>query len=230
MKIILYFFMLFLSVTSFSTYAAFILNGTRYVYNEGDNNISMQISNESNKTYGGQVWIDNISMPKNYIGFVAIPSFFKVEGNKNQIIRVMKIGDNLPKNKESIFWLNVQEIPPIDKNSEQNAIVLAVNTKVKLIYRPKSLAKERLNAERNIKIKNNNNKLIIENPTPYYFAISEIKINNKAISLSKKISNEISLFSPYSEISLGNFKSENDVKFKIEAIDDYGATNTYEIK
>ena len=39
--------------------AAFVLNGTRFIYEEGKKNISFEVTNNAEKTYGGQVWIDN---------------------------------------------------------------------------------------------------------------------------------------------------------------------------
>lgn len=39
--------------------AAFVLNGTRFIYEEGKKNTSFTVTNEADKTYGGQVWIDN---------------------------------------------------------------------------------------------------------------------------------------------------------------------------
>ncbi|HBC0040406.1 TPA: fimbria/pilus periplasmic chaperone, partial [Salmonella enterica] len=40
--------------------AAFVLNGTRYIFEEGKKNISFEVKNESDRNYGGQVWIDNV--------------------------------------------------------------------------------------------------------------------------------------------------------------------------
>ncbi|WP_305464154.1 fimbrial chaperone [Photobacterium leiognathi] len=166
--------LLFMSIfISYPSFAAFILNGTRYIYNENDKNISITINNESKETYGGQVWVDNINKSDNSVSFIAIPSFFKVNGNDNQIIRIMKTSEALPKDKESIFWLNVQEIPPKSKDKKSNTIVVAINTKVKLIYRPDNLSIKRLNAEKRIKLINENGNYYLENPTPYYFAITK---------------------------------------------------------
>ncbi|MHA6607412.1 fimbrial chaperone [Photobacterium damselae] len=228
-KLVLFFFIMF-SFYSQSVSAAFILNGTRYIYNEGRKNISIEIDNQSKKTYGGQVWIDNINLPKSDTRFVAIPSFFKVNGGSKQIIRIMKVDGNLPENQESIFWLNVQEIPPIDKNQDENSIVLAVNTKVKLIYRPSSLINSRLNAEKKIKVVTQNDKTILYNPTPFYFAITNIEVNNKDIQLRSKLENEISMLKPFSQIVLPKLSINKYTKIAIDAIDDYGATNKYEIQ
>ncbi|EKR5256348.1 fimbrial chaperone protein, partial [Escherichia coli] len=35
--------------------AAFVLNGTRFIYDEGKKNISFEVTNNADKTYGGQV-------------------------------------------------------------------------------------------------------------------------------------------------------------------------------
>lgn len=50
----------------------------------------------------------------------------------------MNTVSNLPKDRESLFWLNVQEVPPKPevKDGEGSVLAMAMNTRVKLIYRP----------------------------------------------------------------------------------------------
>ncbi|HAF5680791.1 TPA: fimbrial chaperone, partial [Salmonella enterica] len=146
--------------------AAFSLNGTRYIYEEGKKNISFEVSNSSDETWGGQVWIDNESQNKNDVFIVPSPPFFKVDGGSKQIIRLMNVSDTLPKDRESLFMLNVQEVPPMPKNAEGNVIAIAMNTRVKVIYRPKSLAEGRRDAEKQLTLVNRDGSLWIRNPTP----------------------------------------------------------------
>jgi P pilus assembly chaperone PapD len=221
--------LLTLCTFSQSAFAAFILNGTRFIYDEGHKNISFEISNESKETYGGQVWIDNVLLPKDDVAFVPMPSFFKVEGGQTQVVRIMKITDELPKDKESIFWLNVQEIPPINKD-QNNVMVVAVNTQVKLLYRPTAIIKGRENAESKMLLKKEGASYVLNNPTPYYFAVTELKVNGKAIPLSKELSNKLGMISPQSSTLLSGVKLTPTSKVVIESIDDYGAVNTYEVK
>ena len=223
-------FTLFLTLCTFSqsAFAAFILNGTRFIYDEGRKNISFEISNESKETYGGQVWIDNVLIPKEDVAFVPMPSFFKVEGGQTQVVRIMKITDKLPKDKESIFWLNVQEIPPVNKD-QNNVMVVAVNTQVKLLYRPAGIIKGRNNAESKMLLKKEGTSYILNNPTPYYFAVTEFKVNGKAVPLSKELSNKLGMISPQSSILLNGVKLTPTSKVVVEAIDDYGAINKYEV-
>ncbi|WP_318448721.1 fimbrial chaperone [Photobacterium leiognathi] len=220
--------LIFLALCFFSqsVFAAFILNGTRYIYDEGRKNISIEVSNESKDSFGGQVWIDNIDKEDNTVSFIPLPTFFKVDGEKKQIIRIMKTTDSLPADKESLFWLNVQEIPPLNKTQE-NAMVIAVNTQVKLIYRPKIIEGGRKNAEQKIEIHRENNAYFLKNPTPYYFAILNIKVDGKLVKNNKRISESLAMFAPKSAISLGAINLNEKSKITIDAIDDYGAKNSY---
>ncbi|EBF3476179.1 fimbrial chaperone PefD, partial [Salmonella enterica subsp. enterica serovar Typhimurium] len=132
--------------------AAFVLNGTRFIYEEGRKNTSFEVTNQADETFGGQVWIDNTTQGSSTVYMVPAPPFFKVRPKEKQIIRIMKTDSTLPSDRESLFWLNVQEIPPKPKASEGNVLAVAVNTKVKLIYRPKALVEGRRNAEKNLQI------------------------------------------------------------------------------
>ncbi|MEC6815082.1 fimbrial chaperone [Photobacterium toruni] len=221
--------LLMICTFSHSAFAAFILNGTRFIYDEGRKNISIEISNESKETYGGQVWVENVLLPKDDVAFVPMPSFFKVDGGKKQVVRIIKVSDKLPQDKESIFWLNVQEIPPVNKD-KNNVMVVAVNTQVKLIYRPISIAKKRENAEAKMKLVKEGKYYGLNNPTPYYFAITELKVDGKTIKLENELSHKLGMVSPKSSILLSDIKLLPTSIVVIKAIDDYGAVNEYEVK
>lgn len=133
------------------------------------------------------------------------------------------MNDILPKDRESLFWLNVQEIPPVATNEESNVLAVALNTQVKLIYRPKILAEKREDAEKGLTYSGS----ILKNPTPYYFALTQVSVNNRPLSLSKEIEQSISLFPPFSEVNLQRPLSG---KVTVEAIDDYGARRVLELQ
>lgn len=220
---------LFAFLFSQSTYAAFILNGTRFIYDESKKNISIEVRNQSKEGYGGQVWIEHASQSTSDPAFIPLPSFFKVGGEQTQIVRIMKITESLPNNKESIFWLNVQEIPPVSDN-ESNVMVVAVNTKVKLIYRPEQIKNERPNAESLLIVEKSGNQLVLKNPTAYFFAAVDLKINgHKKVKLSKDLMNEIGMIKPFSSIYLTGLNANKGDSITIDTIDDYGAINSYNI-
>lgn len=207
---------------AFHVNAAFTLSGTRFIYDEGKKNISVEISNANKETYGGQIWIDNTTQPSTDVFFTPAPSFFKVAGGEKQIIRLLNINPALPQDRESLFWLNVQEIPPAPKDGD-NVLAIALNTQVKLFYRPKSLKDGRDKAEQKIQVIGSK----LKNPTPYYFAVTAVTVNGQKIKLSSELDKNLSQMGPFTEVNTGQPLVG---KVVIEAIDDYGARREYNIE
>ncbi|EFB6358198.1 TPA: fimbrial chaperone [Escherichia coli] len=207
--------------------AAFVLNGTRYIYEEGKRNISFEVTNNAEKTYGGQVWIDNHDQGDE-VYMVPQPPFFKVPAKQKQIIRIINTDTNLPKDRESLLWLNVQEVPPKPKTNDVEGSVLAIamNTRVKLIYRPLSIKDGRKDAETQLKLVQRGSNTLLKNPTPYYIAIVNVKHAGKDVSLSNNVMNEVSQLKPYSEVNLGKKVSG---KVSVDAVNDWGGVQNYEI-
>ncbi|EAN7518184.1 fimbrial chaperone [Salmonella enterica] len=207
--------------------AAFTLNGTRFIYEGGSKNISFEVTSHAQDTWGGQVWIDNVSMPPDRVSLIPAPTFFKVDGNQKQVIRILDVNDALlPQDKESLFHLNVQEIPPAPK-SGGNVLALAMNTQVKLIYRPKTLTAGRQDAEKQLRIEQRGGNSVLVNPTPYYFAV--MALHNGATDKGSVISVPKSspspgTLAPYAEVPLGKVVN---LPVTVEAVDDYGATRSY---
>lgn len=213
--------LLLLLMISGQSMAAFVLNGTRFIYEEGKKNSAFEVTNQSSETYGGQVWIENTSQTDDTAYLIPVPSFFKVEPKGKQIIRLMKAG-SLPADRESLFWLNVQELPPKPKEVEGGMLAVAINTKVKLIYRPRSLVEGRTGAEKNMLIMHRGGKVYLKNPTPYWFAVTAVKVNGQSIKLSDAVLNNVAQMAPGGEISLGNVLLKGAVS--VEAVDDWGGT------
>lgn len=215
-------------VMSSQAMAAFVLSGTRFIYEEGKKNTSFEVTNQSTATYGGQVWVDNTNQGKDQVYMVPAPPFFKVAPKEKQIVRIMKTDSTLPTDRESLFWLNVQEIPPKPKNAEGGVLAVAINTKVKLIYRPKSLVAGRKDAEKSLQIVQRGGETYLNNPTPYYFAATAVKVNGQKVKLSDAVMNNIAQLSPKSEVSLGKVALNGTVS--VTAVDDWGGLVDYTLK
>ncbi|AQW76423.1 fimbrial chaperone [Escherichia coli] len=207
--------------------AAFVLNGTRFIYDENKKNITFEVTNNASQMYGGQVWVDNTS-EGNGIYMVPQPPFFKVGAKQKQIIRIMKTDSSLPTDRESLFWLNVQEVPPKPDVKENRGSVLAIamNSRVKLIYRPSALKNGRENAEKKLTIEQRGDITWVKNPTPYYMAIVGVQTNGRELKLSDKVTKELTLLAPFSSVSLGVSARGS---LKIAAINDWGGVQNYEI-
>ncbi|EIT3901054.1 TPA: fimbrial chaperone [Escherichia coli] len=209
-----------------SSHAAFVLNSTRYVFDEKRENISVQVDNQSTQEYGGQIWIENQDQNDKNVYFVPSPTFFKVTEQHKQILRILKINDALPKDKESLFWINIQEIPKAPKDGT-NTLSIALHTQVKMFYRPDLLKEKRENAEQNIKVISSEGNTVLWNDTPYYFAIISVKQNGTAIKVSEDIKDKLSAFAPGEKVSLGKSVTSNSLS--IVAFDDYGVDKEYKL-
>ncbi|WP_347340785.1 fimbrial biogenesis chaperone, partial [Serratia marcescens] len=89
-----------------------------------------------------QTWVESFSPEdKKEAPFVVTPPLFRLEPEQDNIIRVIYSGGNLPQHKESIYWLSVRSIPST-KKSKENKLLITVQNKIKLFYRPKTLSRD----------------------------------------------------------------------------------------
>lgn len=206
--------------------AAFVLNGTRFIYEEGKKNISLEVTNNAKDTYGGQIWIDNISQNKSDVFMVPSPPVFKVDAGKKQIIRLMNVNPALPADQESMFRINAQELPPKPTQTEGSVLSIAMNTQVKLIYRPKMLTEGRKDAEKKLTTLKKGTTWL-KNPTPYYFAVTGLKVNGKTVNIPKEKQAGLAMLAPFSEADTGLNASG---KLTVQAINDWGGVQDYAIE
>lgn len=207
-------------IVSNSANAALALDATRYIYNGNTSFISVIVNNESDEMYGGQAWIDNITENDTRPTFVTTPSFFKISGKRKQVFRIMKMSDHMPKDKESIYWLNLQEIPPANKG---NGLSMAIRTRVKLIYRPEAIVEGRSGAEQYMTIQHLPGQQWLVNSTPYIFTISDVfDKKNKSLIFNDTDKDNLTMFMPGDKVNITG-QTVNSVS----ALNDYGILETY---
>lgn len=210
--------------TPVASHAALSVDQSRYIF-EGDKDaISVVVENASKKTYGGQTWIENIRESDTRPSFVVTPPFFKVAGEGRQVLRVIKALEKMPEDKESIYWVNLQEIPPANKDG---GLSIALRTKVKLLYRPASLMEGRKNAESGLTLKTTPAGTLLENTTPYIFAIAEVlDEKERPLSLNANDHKVLGMFAPGDTLSL----PAGSRATQVVSVDDLGHLGKHDIK
>ena len=97
-------------------HADIVIYGTRVIYPADQKEIVVQLMNESTRASLVQSWIDDgdTTLPPEKIDvpFLLTPPVIRVKGNSGQQIKIKKIANNLPNDKESLFYFNVLDIPP----------------------------------------------------------------------------------------------------------------------
>lgn len=131
---------LLLSVTTYCSHAAVDVVGTRVVYEGSKREASLSVKlNKSDTPHLVQSWIEdngNSSSKR----MIVTPPLFRMEPGEEATLRIIRIDDaHLPQDKESVFWLNTKGIPALEKQSG-NTLNIAINTRIKIFYRPEKLA------------------------------------------------------------------------------------------
>ncbi|MFW1748724.1 molecular chaperone [Acinetobacter guillouiae] len=176
---------------SFLCQAGVLAAKTRIVFKDGEHEQSLMLANTNDYPIILQTWVDQGEGDPdiNNMPFLILPPFVKLASNDIHGLRILYNGKALPNDRETVFWLNLYEIPMIKRHSDQAAYMnLAMNTQLKLFYRPKQIAKmlpEMIVEKIHFKIVEQDKKNYIEceNPTPYHASLINLKIE----SLSQKI-------------------------------------------
>lgn len=168
--------LLLISITANSSV---IIQGTRVIYPDSKKNVAIQIINHSEQSSLVQSWIDegNISSTPETTNapFIITPPITKVGANDGVQLKIRFIGDNLPNDRESVFYLNILDIAPKPKqNPSANFLQFALQTRIKLFYRPINLPLKVENAPDKVKYSQSGEKLNIENPSPYFLSLSKL--------------------------------------------------------
>lgn len=120
--------------------AAISIDRTRVILLGDDKSSPVNVINHSKTLpYLAQTWLENEAGEKISSPLTALPPLQRVEKDSTVQIRVTPLAAAaaLPQDRESLFYFNLQEIPP--KSDKSNAIQLALRIKVKVFYRPASL-------------------------------------------------------------------------------------------
>ncbi|HCJ5832588.1 TPA: fimbrial assembly chaperone [Escherichia coli] len=192
--------------------------GTRVIYPEQKKEITVQLMNEGNRSALVQTWIDDgdTSLPpeKIHVPFVLTPLVTHVKGGEGQQLKIKKLANTLPKDRESLFFLNVLDIPPnSEKNEGKNQIKFAMQNRIKFIYRPEGIAGVDKGSFSRLNIRTVSNGINIKNNSANWITIPELKG-------STKLNKETLVLAPWSEQTVTT--SSVVSQYNVTLIDDHG--------
>lgn len=131
--------------TVISAQASVVITGTRVIYPGDAQGKIVQITNQDPFPNVVQTWIDtndSASMPETAKApFWVNPPVARIAPGNGQTLRIIYTGSSLPQDRESLFYLNVLQIPPRNSaNFGKNQVLLMLRNRLKLFYRPVALA------------------------------------------------------------------------------------------
>ncbi len=169
--------------------AGLIAGATRMIYLPESRERTLMLANTNDYPVVVQTWIDDgdvDSTPdQTQAPFMVLPAVFKMQPCGAQGLRIINKGESLPKDRESVYWLNLYEIPPkTRRDSDAHAqVAMAMNTQMKIFYRPDGLTPTLPEAMKKVSfsLKKQNNQYVVtvHNPTPYHVSFGQIQLHDK---------------------------------------------------
>ncbi len=218
---------LVLCLASVSSWASIVITGTRVIYPSTEKEVTVKLNNVGVSPVLVQSWIDNGDVnakPENIsVPFILTPPINRVEQGKGQTLRINYTGTPLPVNKESVFWLNVLEIPAKAKGqSSENLLQMAFRSRIKLFFRPAGLAGNPNDGLKTLTWQSTANGVKASNPTPYF--VSLVKLESRVAG--KQGQAEGQMIAPFSSLDFrlaGLSAIPTGSKITFSAVNDYGA-------
>ncbi|AJG19353.1 Chaperone [Cupriavidus basilensis] len=167
--------------------AAVVVSGTRLVFPSQEREMTLKVTNDGRLPSLVQTWIDtgteNDSPDKIDVPFTLTPTMFRVEPGKGQTLRIIYTNEPLPTDKESLFWINVLDVPPKPAaEDERNRLQVAFRTRIKMMYRPQGLPGKAEEAPALLKWhiardpEANQYVLKTVNPSPYVVSLGSVQL------------------------------------------------------
>jgi len=217
--------LLLLMVHAPVTQAALTLGATRVVFESNKRSTSVIVANPSNRPFAVQTWVNTVTDDDvTAVPFIPSPSLFRLNSGNEQQVQINGLPNTLPDDRESLFFLNVQEIPQVE-TSDGNALNIALRTRIKLFYRPVQIKDNPMarlkDLQWSLKDVAGERQLIVNNPTPFH--VSFVRLEVLGDIRNQTIPNAV-MVEPFSRqtYALNGIKLQERPRILFSAINDYG--------
>ena len=189
------------------------LGGTRVIYPIDAKQVSLPVINHSKKDrFLINSWIETDTQTKSK-DFLVTPPLFVAEANTENTLRIVSLANNLPRDRESVFWVNVKAIPSIAKSEleSKNLLQLAVLSRIKLFVRPNDLPYKSVNATEHIHVEQSASGITVDNKSPYYISFVNIFVDGQK--------QQNSMAKPFAKSLISNVSGK---KISYQTVNDFG--------
>lgn len=208
--------------------AGVVIDATRVVYPAARREVSVVLHNTGDEPALVQAWIDagdaRARPGEAKSPFVLTPPLFRVEPAKGQTLRLLHSGEALPTDRESVFWLNVLDIPPRRPAdpAAPNRLEMAFRHRLKIFFRPENLTGKAADAAKavtwSIVRQGARTALEARNPTPYHISFASAEVASAAA--------EADMVAPFATRQFAlpdGFRAAGPATVRYSFVDDFGA-------
>ncbi|HHV7361220.1 TPA: fimbrial biogenesis chaperone [Morganella morganii] len=207
---------------------------SRVIYHPKDREQTLMLANSNDYPVIIQTWVDKGegSPDTPNVPFISMPPITRLDPGDMKGVRIIYNKGELPEDRESLFWFNMYEVPPEKKgNTPENSVLVAMNTQIKLFYRPEGITSTPETAFPKVFCKKvSDSKVSCSNPEPIHLSVISMALETKSGQQLASKDGDFMLL-PFSE-RMFNFPKTSDLPIQITAdyIDDYGAKQVALIK
>jgi len=214
--------------------AGVVVHGTRFVYPADRREVTVELRNEGDTPSLVQAWIDNddanADAATGTIPFSLTPAIFRLDPQNGQSLRILYTGRPLASDRETVFWLNVLDIPPkaSPNPNAPNHLAFAFRHRMKLFFRPAHLPGNVGEAAASVTwIMERNSagaRLIAINPTPYHVSLTRLDLSGSSGTISATPAMLVPLAT--TTFPLASAVDPRSARVRFDYIDDYGGAHT----
>jgi len=179
--------LLLLMLFSSLVQAGVVIGGTRFIYAQKSQGLSVSVFNRSDESWlvntkvtRGGSWPGAETPSAAEALFIATPPLFLLNGGRDNKIRIIRAGGDMPQDRESLFTLSIAAIP--SGKAVPNSLQMAIRSGMKLFYRPEGLKGNPEKAYTQLKWSRAGDQVVVENPTPYYVTLFQLNGNGQAFN------------------------------------------------
>ncbi|PHN27695.1 molecular chaperone [Pseudomonas sp. ICMP 460] len=162
--------------------AALKIEGTRLIYFGEDKAASINVVNQASRQVVVQTWItgEDPATERN-VPFAATEPLVQLAAGEHHALRILYAGEGLPSDRESLFWLNIMEIPL--KPEDPNSVQFAIRQRLKLFYRPPALKGGSAEAVQQLQWRSDAGRSVtVSNPSAFHVSLVNLQTDNVALS------------------------------------------------
>jgi len=169
--------------------AGLTIRGTRFFYYELSDEAVVSFRSLNDYPVLVQAWIDDGDAEADpgsvAVPFVLSPAVARVEPHEGQSIRILGTGGDFPPDRETLFWFNLLEVPPVPEDrgtADGNYLQIAGRARMKFFYRPRDLslpperAHERLHFSLASAPDDGRAQILVKNDSPYHVTFNHLDV------------------------------------------------------
>ena len=175
------------------------IGATRLIYDADAPSASLPVTNRTDRPIfvtvepGAFRGVGRAAEPND--DFMASPAARILEAGETAYFRIVRLAENLPQDRESLYLVNVKIVPASDPNAARAAkgsaakLALTFNGTLKLFWRPPEIAHAFGSAEARMRITAECSRaaLTLRNPTPFWVTFASIEADGKPLVSSSPL-------------------------------------------